>query len=1122
MKRTISFILVLSLVITVFVTNGISIFANEDMTLITDMKGASSNMGHTPYKTSEGNLMINNADSLDGWNSKDMFGTVLESASQHKEGNGAVTIKSTVPTGQFASVGAMTLLDFPVIDLTSYKAFSIRYRLSENMPERQVLQFNFVTGDGQDGYNYDHEGISRQMAGWYTVIIDKSTINKAVPNVDWASINRMRITWFNLGQTSTKAAFTIDEIMALPEMPEIQEPESSVPVSSGAESLLAANPYKMEDGSLMINDADATKGWNAYANGMIFKHPSIHNQGSAAISLGSKQSTGNAGSIGSMAIIEFNDFDLSDYEHFTFQVYNMNALEGIQALQINFITWTVGDPQEGYKYEVDISNWEAKKWYTVKFSKSDFIKADATADWSKISRIRLAWLNYEQSETNNMFIFDDIRAYPADYEFPETEEYIYGDVNDDKNVDVMDALLVLQHTIGATTLSEKGMIVADVISPKGVNLYDALAILQYSVDAIENFEYGPSSSSSSSAPLESEYIYYPPEPVNIPKSQIDNGAYSTDSGGYDASFKLTTLGIKPRTIYIIRSTILDKSDQHARLIYSLQGLMNREFGMDAQHTSVMYVLRDASDPYWFEYISQKKEGTPFYRFNSVTINTWSSFLKTFTPQLEQCGYIAWDPNVPATANVAATICGLDGYLPVMSGSSLETELVQKGFTKKMDLVGKFTGSNTGSPKNDAYRWALDNYFNRCSYDYVAYIPDGAADVPGNTVATDGDGFADCIENHDYLIARRAFFFDLDPYAGEVAKDAGGGKVGLDTETMKMIFDRRYKRAGGKMGALMGFIPWWLKYASDCGNAYAGSQTSFYLEWLLSEMIACFNLSKEADAAHPVSMSNGSVFYKYTIINEIKNNKTAKVTNYNPNVHYWTIYVGDYDSSAWLKNYVAQFWMSDPNRGKVDLMWCINPNLSYRVPMCFEYMYNNLTNCDYMAAGEGGGYLIPSGLFTGKRPSYYGVSRTYEDGSQAYADYAKKFYDLLDIDYTGFIIMGANNIDGDIMNLYNKFNKGAFHNDFAYKFISRDGVPYIYLQNGIDSNTDVSTLYNHSFSTMSGYNFSAFRTVCQSPTQIKSIVDNYTTYCVSKGRTAQYVDPYSFFNLAKASGKLVAR
>ena len=211
-------------------------------------------------------------------------------------------------------------------------------------------------------------------------------------------------------------------------------------------------------------------------------------------------------------------------------------------------------------------------------------------------------------------------------------------------------------------------------------------------------------------------------------------------------------------------------------------------------------------------------------------------------------------------------------------------------------------------------------------------------------------------------------------------------------------------------------------------------------------------------------------------------------------------------------------MSDSARGKLPLMWSMNPNLSHRVPQCFEYMYDNLTANDYMAAGEGAGYLIPSGLSSAQTLSYTGIKRPSGNANamSKWAAYNKEFYQSLDMNITGFIINGSNSLTAEIADCYNQFNTvGAFHGDSYKQFYSHNGVPYVH----VTSAGDAANIYNKT----TGYSskFGCFRTVSWSPTEIKTLVDNTQAYFSARGKTSQYLDPYTFFAYAKQSGRLTA-
>ncbi len=640
------------------------------------------------------------------------------------------------------------------------------------------------------------------------------------------------------------------------------------------------------------------------------------------------------------------------------------------------------------------------------------------------------------------------------------------------------------------------------------------------------------------------------------KSNSVNGAYEKDTTA-DTSFVINSESLTPYAIYVMTRSVVADLD-HARLVYSLQGLLNRDFGTDAQHSSLLYMNGGEIDAGWLNEIIAKgtimqppTETNGEDGLTQIAIADFNSFYDTFREVIASCGIILWDGNVPATANVAATICGLDGYLPVLANSPLHQMLVADGIEVKQSLVGLFVdggkGKNivgtsvqsTGSAKNDAYLWALEKYFSRCTTKYLAYVLDGACTIKGydayedNPTALLNTASINCLANHDYLIARRCFFFDLAPYKGEAACDDPAQKNGLadagsDNATMLQIYQARYNRANGEFGDLMGFPPWWLKYTAFREQ---GSQAETWVEWLFCEYITCYNLAKEADAQAPAAMSNGSVYYKYVPKQgAYTNNKTAQSLTFDKNTYYYTIYLGDYDSSAWLKEHMYTMWIKnggDAKRGTLPLMWGINPNLSYRVPMIFDYLYENKSANDYFVGGDGGaGYVIPAALFHDKTLSYMGEKRPSENAAAGdlFAQYTKPFYERFDLDITGFLINGNNGtISQNIAACVNKYSPiGSFANASSMGIYKYNGTYYVNCYTGIASSGASSVMYDFAKGGMNSWfnkkNFGAYRTVCHTPTQIAGNVEEFAQYASGKGMTVQYCDPYTYFSLLQQSGQ----
>ena len=705
---------------------------------------------------------------------------------------------------------------------------------------------------------------------------------------------------------------------------------------------------------------------------------------------------------------------------------------------------------------------------------------------------------------------------------------LYGDVNLDQAIDASDALAILKTAVGKTALNVLQAAVADVNRADGINAIDALLVLQFAVKKISAL---PAGVTYEIQPESSDPV------VRFDKTNSFNGAYEDDPTA-DTSFHANISSLPDHTLYRIGLSALPDPDR-ARLFYSLQGLINRDFGRDEDHTVLVYVLAETADTEWYNYMTE--EGTIAADLMTVNIRKWDDLFAVFGDVIRACGLIAWDGNVPATANVAATICGLDGYLPVLYDSPLHRELENSGVEVKQSLAGQFCDGqsgqliggtaleSTGSAKNDAYLWAMEKYFSRCSSQYLAYVLDGAITLKGYEMYEDHPvalaGGSNQLPNHDYFIARRCFFFDLavndhEPACDDPAQQTGLAWWGQDRKTMTKLFQMRYDRAAGAFGQLIGFPPWWAKYTE---HNQQGSMGATWVEWMLSELISCYNLAEDAEVA---STANCSVCYKYVPrMDRYHNNRPAK-TAYDENKYYYTLYLGDYDSAAWMKTYVYSMWIrngGDKRRGKLPLMWAFNPNLADRIPPVFDYVYSHKTDLDYFTAGDSGaGYVVPSGLVTGETLPLIGQPRPTQnaDATQTWAAYCKRWYERFDMEITGFIINSSvYRVTPAVAACYRRFSPvGNLTNCSQTLLGVCEGTPLVYCQNGVNESTDPSVMYNHMFTRMAPYHFAAYRTVLRTPTQIMQITERFNQYAAEHGQTVEYCDPYTFFDLVVQSGQ----
>ncbi len=694
-----------------------------------------------------------------------------------------------------------------------------------------------------------------------------------------------------------------------------------------------------------------------------------------------------------------------------------------------------------------------------------------------------------------------------------------GDVDNNGAVNAIDALQTLKHAVQLITLAGNAFWRGEVDGDNVINAADALLILQYAVKRIE---------------------FFPKELIEVTDYNTSK-AYEKDKTA-DCSFSVTTGGLEEKTIYVLESTLCSSPipsfplDAH-RLIASLQGLVNRDFD-GVTHTSLIFFRGSSDEDIWLEYMQQKGKFLEGYRI--VSVKTFNKFLDTFWEQIDQCGIVLWDPNAPATANVAATICGIDGQLPVQydpSDGSLYSRLLNEfgeslvkyslvdAFTQPYSGQQKtfkgFTYTSSGSVKCDPYLWAIQAYLPRCSSKYMAYVIDGSGAVSTNpTYTTFRPNYAALsLDNHDYFIARRCFFFDLSPIGDEPACDDPDQTVGTDLATMKAILQARYDRAKGTFGQLFGFPPWTMKYTSN-SNPAQGKNDAIFVEWSFVDWCSAYNMAVEADAPTPANLYNASVYYKYVPSHETyqSNHPTEKLT-FDPNTYYYTLYVGDFDSAIWMKYYVERYWMKENSRGDIPLAWAFNPNLSDRLPMLFDYVYENKTENDYFITGDSGaGYVVPTHLLTSSS------KRTNPDGTAAYVRYALPYYQKFDMSITGFILNTFQPINSEIRALYNQLSPAGSldgpHMSADGPLVIYNGVPYQHLVSGISDKTRCSEeMYSHMLTNRSkGSNFMAIRFVVEHPDFLKTVVEEYEAYCAEKGFKVKYVDPETLFDLIKQSGQ----
>ena len=369
---------------------------------------------------------------------------------------------------------------------------------------------------------------------------------------------------------------------------------------------------------------------------------------------------------------------------------------------------------------------------------------------------------------------------------------------------------------------------------------------------------------------------------------------------------------------------------------SVQGIINRT-------SPELYLLSttNARPQFWLDLLA--KDGRWLQGRERRPLPDLSALVKLAGKRAK--GVIIWDPAVPASVNVATTLAGIYDAV-VLSPEFAGRYLAKWRLPVLKDLRGKFTGAETGSRKNDAYRWAIREYLAQglCSSHRLCLFED--------SFSTRARGATDYAVTRDWAVKNRSFVFDLSPWGDEKPGDDPGQRLGLDLETYNLILAETLRQAVGKhMTELTGFFAF-SKYSAtpDHKSAHEGVPTEWESVWLMSPFNCyqntlssdCFNQSlhsqaprrplKQRYAAEPVTLENKA---------------------------YLCILMSDYDSATALYDFLPDRW-ADADRGKTPLAWGINPNLLETYPDLIAYFYETASAADtFTSDASAAGYMNPN-------------------------------------------------------------------------------------------------------------------------------------------------------------------
>lgn len=552
------------------------------------------------------------------------------------------------------------------------------------------------------------------------------------------------------------------------------------------------------------------------------------------------------------------------------------------------------------------------------------------------------------------------------------------------------------------------------------------------------------------------------------------------------------------------------------LVISLQGLVNRSgYNLYINFIDEIEGIELKVDEYWLNKFISKDGFLQSWQIETVEsldylLDIFGNFVK---------GVVLWDEAVPASSNIASTICGVEGLLPVRydntPGSLYNKVVIAKRLIVKKNLVNMFTGKgiipdskreSTGSSKCDAYIWAKEQYLDNgfCNPKLMGYFLDA---YPWDK---EGGMYPDLqntmLSNHDYYISKKAFFFDLSPWGDESPNDDRNQPVGTDLKTLKEILLSLYNLSDGdKIITIGGFVPWFVKYTAD--SLEKCSHGAVETEWRYAEIISCYNGIMDADAYGISGLANASIFMHHPLKERYYQSRPPEKELENKT--YIAFYMGDYDSACWLSNHIPKLW-DDPMRGRIPLAWAFNPNLSDRIPHVFDYVYNTKTENDFFISGDSGaGYLNPLNLFEPREHS--GLPQ----GMDAWVLHNKEYYRKFDISITGFIINGFKPINVEVQKAYTKFSKdGIGSQEFRTdEYIIDDVVFHEFFYN-IHCSETLDNAAKILYGAISGNKpeFHLIRCILTSPSFMVQLVEKIKLE--KPELNIEVIDPYNLFRLKK--------
>ena len=338
-------------------------------------------------------------------------------------------------------------------------------------------------------------------------------------------------------------------------------------------------------------------------------------------------------------------------------------------------------------------------------------------------------------------------------------------------------------------------------------------------------------------------------------------------------------------------------------VAALQGLVNRD--RPKLYIGIDKPLR------WLEYYSGKTV-TKIEPDVFAIFEKFKSYVK---------GIVVYDNSLDALANVAITYAGVEDLIP--AGPDLAQTLSDKfGWKVVHDLRGRWTG------RVDAYRWAYENLFPKCSKSALTHYNHGYRGTEEDPFGMDRDtgktGFA-----VDYAVEFRTFTWHVPTEPTDEEVDLAE-KIMESVPFHTPIFGRSSTQDTFPEPA---FVAWVAKF----GNLHI-----------------------------PAGMSNTSVLSGARVPPALLRQKQRPVRHFDPNKVYVAFTISEKDNlqhvigggPPWHRLGMEmddpyRIWWSDPWRGRVALGWPVGPLVADLAPTTLAHFMTTATDNDCFLAALSG-------------------------------------------------------------------------------------------------------------------------------------------------------------------------